>query len=107
MGRPKIPYCNEFSAQKQNARRRGIEFNFTYDTWIEWWGEDIVNRGKGRDKLVMARNNDCGPYAVDNVKKLTNKINVSEGNTKKVYTAEYRQKLSEASKKRWEREKGN
>jgi len=25
-------------AQKDNARRRGVEFLLTFDEWIEWWG---------------------------------------------------------------------
>ena len=101
MGRPKIPYCKEFGAQKQNARRRNIPFEFTYQTWIDWWGDDIQQRGKGADKLVMARKNDQGAYHPDNVIKLFGKENVRDGNLNKVFTDEYRQKLSIASYKRW------
>ena len=87
--------------QKQNARRRGIPFEFTYKEWIDWWGEDIILRGKGKDKLVMARNNDSGAYHPNNVTKLLGQYNVSEGNKNKVITDEYRKKLSVASYKRW------
>ena len=103
MGRPKLdkPYCNQYWAQKQNARRRGIDFEFTYDTWISWWGDDIALRGKGRDKLVMARKGDTGSYHPDNVVKMLNQDNVSQGNQNKIISDEYRKKLSIASYKRW------
>jgi len=101
MGRPKIPYSKEYHTQKQNARRRNIPFEFAYQEWVDWWGEDIVLRGKGKDKLVMARNNDCGAYSPDNVTKMLNQDNVRDGNKNKVITDEYRKKLSIASYKRW------
>jgi hypothetical protein len=101
MGRPKIPYSSEFRAQKQNARRRGISFEFTYDTWIDWWGLDIEQRGKGAEKLVMARKEDQGSYHPDNVYKDTGSNNVSLGNKNKIITDDYREKLSIASFKRW------
>ena len=101
MGRPKIPYSREFSDQKQNARRRGIDFNFTYESWIDWWGDDIQQRGKGADKLVMARKDDIGAYHPDNVIKLTGQDNVRDGNKNKIITEDYRKKLSIASYKRW------
>jgi len=99
MGRPKIPYSREYSAQKQNARRRGIEFNFTYQSWIDWWGNDIVFRGKGADKLVMARKNDQGSYHPDNVIKLYGKDNVSQGNSGRIFSDEHRKNLSHSMSK--------
>jgi len=105
MSRPKIPYSQQFREQKQNARRRNISFDFTYDSWIEWWGEDIVNRGKGKDKLVMARNNDTGAYHPDNVIKMLNQENVRQGNIGKIVKEETCKKLSIVSYKRWEKEK--
>ena len=99
MGRPKIPYCKEFSAQKQNARRRGIAFEFTYDTWISWWGNDIEQRGKGANKLVMARKEDTGSYHPDNVIKLYGKDNVSQGNIGRIFSDEHRKNLSHSMSK--------
>ena len=97
MGRPKLnqPYVEKYRQQKQNARRRGISFEFTYQEWLDWWGEDIVLRGKGKDKLVMARNNDCGAYSPDNVKKMLNQDNVSDGNKGKIVSVSTRDKLSQ------------
>lgn len=72
------PYNLAYHNQKSMATYRNIDWQFTYDTWIEWWGEDIVNRGRGPNKLVMARNGDTGPYSAVNCKKITHADNVSE-----------------------------
>ena len=82
MGRRKLdqPYVERYWQQKQNAKRRGINFEFTYAEWIEWWGADITSRGKGKDCLVMARIGDEGPYSPSNTIKMLNQDNVSEGN---------------------------
>lgn len=58
-----------FNAQKSGAKRRGIEFHFTFDEWLEWWGPDIAYRGKRAGCLQMQRFADSGPYAPGNVKK--------------------------------------
>lgn len=63
-----IMYKNQYNIQKQNARRRKVEFNLTYEQWLEVWGEKISLRGVGRGKYCMARNNDQGPYSIDNVR---------------------------------------
>jgi hypothetical protein len=73
------PYNHEYHRQKDGARRRNIDWQFTYDTWIEWWGSDIVYRGKGPGKLVMSRNGDTGPYSIENCKKITHSQNCSDG----------------------------
>jgi len=111
MGRPKLvrpadySYQIKFGTQKQNAKQRGIEFQFTYEEWIKWWGSDIDKRGRGKDNLVMARKGDTGPYHPDNVIKLPNKDNVSAGNAGKIVSKETCKKLSESAYKRWAQEK--
>jgi len=105
MGRPSIPYCKQFSDQKQNARRRGIQFEFDYNTWISWWGDDIKLRGRGKGTLVMARKKDQGAYHPDNVVKLLNEENIRQGNCGKIVTEETRKKLSTISHLRWIKEK--
>jgi hypothetical protein len=83
-----------YQTQYDNARYhaihiRNIEWQFTYDTWVEWWGEDINKRGPYKGQLVMARNGDVGPYAPDNVRKATCTENCSEANKGKVKTPEH------------------
>jgi len=68
----------KYHSQKTTAKCRGIDWQFTYDTWIEWWGNDIINRGKGPGKLCMARKGDTGPYHPDNVYKITHSENVTD-----------------------------
>ena len=55
-----------YSAQKNGARRRGIEWKFTFEQWLEWWGEDLDHRGCARDKLQMQRKLDRGAYEPGN-----------------------------------------
>lgn len=57
--------------QKNTAKQRGVEWRLTYEEWRSWWGKDFAKRGKGVGKLVMARHDDCGPYAIGNIYKAT------------------------------------
>jgi len=68
-------YQGQYDNAKWCAKERGIEWHFTYNTWLEWWGDDFVNRGCKRGQLVMARNGDIGPYHPDNVHKTTSTDN--------------------------------
>jgi hypothetical protein len=58
-----------YASQKSSAKRRGIEWQLTFDQWIEWWGEDVERRGVGHNCLQMQRFGDKGPYAIGNIKK--------------------------------------
>ena len=70
----------KFITQRTGARNRNIEWHFTFESWLAWWGDDIANRGNRSGQLVMARLGDQGPYHPDNVKKITCNENASEGN---------------------------
>ena len=115
---------DKYYTQKSGANARGIEWHFTYETWLEWWGDDIHNRGNKSGQLVMARKGDTGPYHPDNVIKITANENHSQahkhglgwGNGSKhsietrekikeklegrVMTEEHRAKLAEKNKSR-------
>ena len=100
-------YLTAFRDQRAQAiKKRGIEWHFTFDEWLDWWGDDIVNRGREKGKLVMARYNDTGPYHPDNVRKLEFGMNTRESNllnprdTRKPFVAEGKEypSLSEAAK---------
>ncbi len=69
--RPKTPK-GVYITQRENARRRGIDFLFTFEQWVKWWtkrlGPDwFSKRGRHANEYVMARKGDKGPYAVWNV----------------------------------------
>jgi len=57
---------------------RGIEFLFTLEEWWNWWQTDDrwQRRGRGTDKLVMARFKDQGPYSIGNTYCTTGRQNV-------------------------------
>lgn len=62
-------YRRQFNTQKSTAAQRGIEWQFTFEEWMCFWGDDIDRRGTGHDKLCMQRFHDKGPYHPLNVKK--------------------------------------
>jgi len=72
----------KYGEQKNRAIRRNIEWHFTFEEWVAWWGDDIDKRGRSKDSLVMARHNDIGPYHPDNVRKATVTENVNESNSR-------------------------
>lgn len=57
-----------YNEQRRNAKRRGIEWRFTYVQWLEWWVATgkINQRGRKADQYVMARHGDKGPYSPGN-----------------------------------------
>jgi hypothetical protein len=95
------PFNMQYHNQKVRARIRNIEWQFTYDTWMEWWGEDIVNRGSKSGQLVMSRFNDSGPYHPNNVRKATVNENSIEARTLKPFkghSEETRARISDTMK---------
>jgi len=97
----------KYNSQKCSANQRNIDWYFTYESWIEWWGDDIVNRGRNSGQLVMARNGDTGAYHPDNVYKATTKENHNEAHLGKVaynrglsHSEETKQKMKNSSPRR-------
>jgi hypothetical protein len=58
-----------YTRQRANARRRGLEWRFTFETWWEVWEASgkWQQRGMGKDKYCMSRRGDKGPYSPENV----------------------------------------
>ena len=69
------PQLVAYNQQRNHAKRRGIPFLLSYAEWIEWWGEDYAQRGRGIDALCMARMGDTGSYELGNIYKTTNSQN--------------------------------
>jgi hypothetical protein len=86
-------YRKRYHAQKSMAGKRGIEWHFTFDSWFDWWGEDIINRGCRKGQLVMARKGDIGHYHHDNVFKTTCSENLRDGNVGKIVSEETKNKF--------------
>lgn len=64
---PDLP-TRAFASQRQNAKKRGIEWSLSLWQWWKIWEQSghWAERGRGRG-YCMCRLNDCGPYSVDNV----------------------------------------
>lgn len=56
----------KYLRQQLGAFQRGIEWRFTFESWLEFWGDDLDRRGVGSSKLCMQRIWDKGPYHPDN-----------------------------------------
>jgi hypothetical protein len=67
-----------FRSHVHAAKSRGIGFFFTIDRWWAWWQTDDrwQRRGIGKNKLVMARKGDAGPYSPENVFCCTHSQNI-------------------------------
>jgi hypothetical protein len=69
-----------YRAQQARAKQRGIEWHLAFPEWARLWRDSghLPARGRGKDRYVMARHGDTGPYAVGNVYFTTTGGNVSD-----------------------------
>lgn len=69
-----------FHGQKSSAKKRGIEFEFDFLSWLVWWLSTgkFDQRGVFNHNYQMCRIGDQGPYSVDNVYCATGKENKDE-----------------------------
>src|ERR1700682_433825 len=77
-----------YRRQKRTSGQRGIEFEFEYEDWVNWWIEQLgpdwlQKRGCKAGQYVMARNRDRGLYKRGNVKCITIEENTSEYNKRR------------------------
>lgn len=65
----KDKYRQGYTRSKADAKRRGIDFLFTFEEWKRWWIDTGKWELRGRKSgcYQMCRNNDTGPYALWNV----------------------------------------
>jgi hypothetical protein len=72
----------KYNMQKYNAGTRGIDFEISFDDWYAIWQQSGKwdQRGKGKNKYVMSRHNDIGPYKVGNVSIKSQEENTREAN---------------------------
>ena len=110
----------DYQKQRANAKCRGIDFDLTYEEWLEIWiSSGFAHlRGNGIGKYCMGRHNDIGPYSVDNVSIISSQKNSSDSKgslnykhteeskakiraarAKQKFTAESNRKRSEAMKR--------
>ncbi len=92
---------HRYMKHRRSAKWRGIAFLFTFEEWVEWWGEDWEKRGNGPNDLVMARVGDTGPYHPSNVRKLTMAENSREGQIGIEWSEERRKKQADIARTQW------
>jgi len=92
----------KYTTHKSNAKRRGIEFNLTFEQWFDIWEKSGKwdERGRGANKYCMCRVGDTGSYSVNNVFIGQGKHNVSDGNIGKIDSEETKRRKSQAAKGR-------
>jgi hypothetical protein len=88
-------YKTAFYAHRQNARKRSIEFLFSFDEWLRVWQESghLHERGCRRGQYCMARFGDAGPYASWNVKIILHSENIVE----KIYKDSQREAIMKSN----------
>lgn len=62
----------KFSRHRAQAKYRGIEFEFDFETWDAWWSSHGIDKNqqdprRGGDRPCMCRYGDEGPYHPNNV----------------------------------------
>lgn len=89
-----------FNTQLNDAKRRGIAFEFSFEEWLKVWTESghLHERGNRKNQYVMARNGDTGPYAEWNVRCVTVAKNVNERHLGATRSKETCQNISRAKK---------
>jgi hypothetical protein len=70
----------QFNQQKSNAKRRGIDWQLTFEEWRKIWADSgkLELRGRNSGQYCMSRPGDQGPYAVDNVRIVPVTVNHNE-----------------------------
>lgn len=88
--------------QVSHAKQRGIAFELTFEQWLVIWFQSgkFEQRGCRSHQYVMARFEDRGPYAVGNVKIITMKENMIEGQTGRRHSEETKRLMSVSARKR-------
>ena len=64
---------DRYTQQLCQARKRNVEWLFTFETWWKMWQDSgkWEQRGRKQGQYCMARKGDVGPYSVDNVDIIT------------------------------------
>jgi hypothetical protein len=74
-----------YTQQLCAARKRKIEWLFTFETWWKMWDESgkWSQRGRKSNQYCMARKGDVGPYSPENVNIVTCATNNNEAHSGK------------------------
>ena len=75
-----------YTQQRCAARKRNIEWLFTFESWWKMWDDSgkWLERGRKLNQYCMARKGDIGPYSPDNVDIVVISTNTSDARKGKV-----------------------
>lgn len=59
---------DRYHQHKASAKKRGIEFDLTFDEWWEIWSAHFEKRGVGSGDMQMCRTRDEDAYRLGNVR---------------------------------------
>ena len=81
---------HRYAVQKAGAKARNVEWQLTFEEWNSWWikngiDKNISNSSLGPDQPCMCRNNDTGPYSLDNIYLASRKQNSIDSRQNKKY----------------------
>ena len=73
----------KFAKHRAQSKYRGIEFNFSFKEWYDWWLSNGIDKNidikwVGPERPCMCRKGDDGPYEINNVYFATNSENTKE-----------------------------
>jgi hypothetical protein len=90
-----------YTRQRLQARKRGIEWLFTFDEWWAVWEASgkWKQRGTHKGQYGMSRFGDKGPYAATNVRICIMEENVSEAHKGSTRSEEHRRRIGVANAK--------
>lgn len=71
----------KYNQQRLQAKQRNIEWLFTLESWLEFWGEKLEFRGIRHNDLCCGRHEDIGPYSPENCYITTNEENLNHYRT--------------------------
>jgi len=73
--RERNPKRYAWLGQRHTSSQRNIDFNLTFEQFVEFWGVDFSKRGRKMVQMCMARYEDKGAYEMGNIYKTTNADN--------------------------------
>ncbi len=73
----------KYQKHQAQSKFRGIDFNFTFEEWMNWWASHGVDKTidikwPPKTRPCMSRYNDSGPYEINNVYFSTHNQNVKD-----------------------------
>jgi hypothetical protein len=85
-----------YGTQKNNAKRRSVDFKLTFEQWWDWWQSTghYSKRGRGKGKFCMGRIGDTGAYELGNIYCSTYEGNTSAAQKGKAISRKTKDKMS-------------